>query len=326
MLFPDLVDYVQATCDKRVSDDIEAIVSRTVVVREHIAKHGVYAVMKSEDGEGESGTGGFLDYEEILAAIMLASWSRKTQAARDAFLDALNETYTAATMNRGAEEASRILSDVVNADDTMAMRAAQVQASRRGASVANALSAFDEIPTNEQVFEGMARASRYWTNGYFNNHVLPTLQRAVQNMIESEGLSDPTEIYRMLRQRIDERLLGRVPYWHTVSSSAASRAYHYGMIKGGRRVGYRGYRLIAVIDDRTSDICRHLHRKEFWLADAERIYDDIAKTENEDIKEVHPWIDKEEYIGMTEREVYSRAAYVPPFHGRCRTTMQLISV
>lgn len=326
MLFPDLVDYARDTCAPYALDGINETVAKAAQVREHIRKNGVFTVMKSDGDEGESGTGGFLDYEEVMAVLMMAAWSRKTSEAYDAYLDALGGTYTAAKMNRGAEVASRILSDVVTEDDAVAMRAAQVQAARRGASVANGLTAFDQLPTNEQIFDGMTRASRYWTNAYFNNHVIPALQRSVENLIASEGLTDPKAVYQALRSQLDQRLLRRVPYWHTVSSSAASRAYHYGIIKAGRRVGYRGYRLEAVMDNRTSDICRTLNGREFWLADAERVYDDIAKTEGDDIKDVHPWISREEYKGMSEREVYDRAVYVPPFHGRCRTTMRLIYV
>jgi hypothetical protein len=222
------------------------------------------------------------------------------------------------------ETASVTLSNVVTQADEVAIRATSVQAARRGAAVVDALQAFDALPNNQEIFDGMTRAARYWTNGYFNNRVIPQLQRAVEKFIESDGLTDPSEVFRLIRRNLDDRLLKRVPYWHTVSSSAASRAYHYGVIKGGQRTGYVGYRLVAVVDNRTTDICLHLNGREFWLADAEQVYDRIATAESEDIKDVHPWISKEEYTAMTEQQVYNRAAYVPPFHGRCRTTMQLM--
>lgn len=325
MLFPDLVDHVRSNVSAAYADQAEAHIAKAVAARTHIAEHGIHTVMKNDD-DGESGTGDFLDYEHILAAIYLASWSRKNEEAHDEFLRALGNTYTTGGMNRGADAASRVLSDLVTDEDLAAIRSAHVQAARRGAAVVNGLQAFDEISNVTDVYDGMARASKYYTNNYFNNRVLPGLQRAVQAIIENDDLVDPDAVFTQLRSRLDDRLLGRVPYWHTVSTSASSRAYHYGVIKAGRRQGYRGYRLVAVIDSKTSDICRKLDGKEYWLADAERLYDAIAAAEEDQIKDVHPWIQGEEARGLTEDEVLERAVYVPPFHGRCRTTMQLISV
>ena len=325
MLFPDLVEHVRSSISDAYSEEAEAHISKAVAARNHIAEHGIHVVMKSDDG-GESGTGDFLDFEHILAAIFLASWSRRNEEAHGEFLRALGNTYTASGLNRGAEAAGRVLSDLVTEEDFQAIRSAQVQAARRGAAVVNGLQVFDEISTVTDIYDGMARASRYFTNNYFNNRVLPGLQRAVQAIIENDDLVDPDQVFTHLRRRLDDRLLGRVPYWHTVSTSAASRAYHYGVIRAGRRLGYRGYRLVAVMDHKTSDICRTLNGREFWLADAERIYERVAAAEGDDIREVHPWIQGEEARGLTEDEVLERATYVPPFHGRCRTTMQLISV
>ena len=326
MLFPDLIDHIRSNVSNAYADEAEEYITKAVSARTHIAKHGIHTVMKNDDEEGESGTGDFLDFEHVLAAIYLTAWSRKNEEAHDAWLKALGGTYTAEAMNRGAEAASRVLSDIVTEDDLAAMRSAHVQAARRGAAVVNGLQAFDQLNSVADVYDGMARSSKYFTNNYFNNRVLPGLQRAVQAMIENDELVDPNQVFTSLRKRLDDRLLGRVPYWHTVSTSAASRAYHYGVIKAGRRQGFRGYRLVAVMDNRTSEICKALNGREFWLADAEKLYDAVAKAEQEDIKDVHPWIMGEEARGLTKDEVLARATYVPPFHGRCRTTIQLISV
>lgn len=323
MLFSDTVAYVRASAAPGFTEYLEGMLENADKARKHIAQYGVREVIKTDNGV--ESTGGFLDYEETTAAVMLAAWSRKAEEAYNAIMKELNGSYNADALAKGVERANKLLSDVVTDADAQVLRANLAQAARRGASIANALTAFDALPNNQAIFDGMVTSSRYWTNNYFNNQVMPSLYKAAQDVIDANGLTLQNDVFRAIREQLDKRLLKKTPYWHTVSSAAASRAYHYGMIKGGRRVGYVGYRLDVVQDHRTSDICTSLVGREYWLADAELLYDRAANAQDEDIKDVHPWITKEERTAMTEQQIYDRAVYVPPFHGRCRTSMLLLS-
>jgi dTDP-4-dehydrorhamnose 3,5-epimerase-like enzyme len=103
-----------------------------------------------------------------------------------------------------------------------------------------------------------------------------------------------------VRSALDKRLKGRVPYWHTVATSASSRAYHYGVIKGGRIQGYTGYKLVAVIDGKTSPICRKLNGKIYDLYKAESLYDDVANAESEEIKKALFYIENQFFNSFLE--------------------------
>lgn len=312
---------------------IQGHIERAREARTHISK-GTYVVKASADDE-ESGLGDFLDFEELMAGVFANAWARKAGKAVTEMIDALDGTYTGDVITKGTSYTpsgmdmatsigSKLMGDIITPADEKRLLTILKQAAQRGAAMVNGTAALEQAPRYATVMDNMVKASKYWSNNYFNTQVVPSLYRAVENVMEDGDLTQAERIYRSVRQAIDDRLLKRTPYWQTVSSGAASRSYHYGLVKAGRSMGYRGYELAAVRDERTSQICVHLDGKQFWLADAEVAYERIANSDGEDIKDVHPWLTEEEAIGISASEVHQRATVVPPFHGRCRTTMRLL--
>jgi hypothetical protein len=122
--------------------------------------------------------------------------------------------------------------------------------------------------------------------------------------------------------------------------------------------GIRQYRIEAVLDEQTTNICRYLHGKTFSVADALRRFDRIEQLEDpEAIKQAMPWVreaqDRETgrtrlYVdggrGRTDLAEVARSAMgtrddrgdfralasdsalnevgigFPPYHGLCRST------
>ena len=88
--------------------------------------------------------------------------------------------------------------------------------------------------------------------------------------------------------------------------------------------GYRAYRLDAVIDSRTTEVCRSLNGKEFWLADAVARLEKLARVAPEEIAEQSPWLALEDVDGMDSAALSKNGILTPPFHANCRTTMKLV--
>lgn len=173
-----------------------------------------------------------------------------------------------------------------------------------------------------------------------------------------EGLGRD-DIAQSLERAARAALVDRAPfYWETVAASFISQGRSYAQMSSYAEAGIRQYRIEAVLDEQTTNICRYLHGKTFSVADALRRFDRIEALEDpEAIKQSMPWVrettDPETgrtrlYVtggsGRTELAEVSRSAMgtrddrgdfralasdsalnevgigFPPYHGLCRTT------
>lgn len=191
----------------------------------------------------------------------------------------------------------------------------------QGAIRAGDYAAFKRLPTRLTIQEGMVASAKYFTNGYFNRIVLPAMVNDINAKIASGAPLDDTFL-RSLRASMESRLKS-VPYWRTVANQAASRAYHYGLTRAGMAQGYMGYRFTAVLDDRTTATCRHLHGKIFWLADAVAHLEKIARIPPEEIKTAAPWASFDDVKDKDSAMLVASGFHMPPLHANCRSTVAL---
>jgi hypothetical protein len=132
----------------------------------------------------------------------------------------------------------------------------------------------------------------------------------------------------------------------------------YSQMSNYAEAGITRYLIEAVLDERTTEICRYLHGKVFEVGDALRRFDALDRlTRPEDVKDVQPWVrettDSESgrrvlYVSrggvrtpivevtrsgvgavddrgehgraVTNRELMDLGVGFPPYHGLCRTT------
>lgn len=175
-----------------------------------------------------------------------------------------------------------------------------------------------------RVISGMERAAKYYTNDFFNRQVMPALTASVENELYGVAGSGKAG-FNAVRATLDARLKS-VPYWRLVANAAASRSYHYGLLKGGASLGRGGYRYEAVIDERTSDVCRILNGREWRISDAIGLIERIAEAEDPDeVKSISPWLRKSDVEGLSNAELENLGVIIPPAHGNCRSTLVLLA-
>jgi len=173
-----------------------------------------------------------------------------------------------------------------------------------------------------------------------------------------EGLGRD-DIAEALEQAARAVLIERAPfYWETVAASFIAQGRSYAQMSSYAEAGIRQYRIEAVLDEQTTNICRYLHGKTFSVADALRRFDRIEQLDDpEAIKRAMPWVrevqDRETgrtrlYVdgggGRTDLAEVTRSALgtrddrgdfralasdsalnevgigFPPYHGLCRST------
>jgi SPP1 gp7 family putative phage head morphogenesis protein len=87
-------------------------------------------------------------------------------------------------------------------------------------------------------------------------------------------------------------LIERAPfYWEVVASAFIGQGRSFAQVSSYAEAGIHRYRFEAVLDERTTHICRYLHGKTFDVADALRKFEEVDRLEKpEDIKQALPWV------------------------------------
>jgi hypothetical protein len=108
-------------------------------------------------------------------------------------------------------------------------------------------------------------------------------------------------------------------YWQGLAEHTALRIREFGRLQGYKKSKARYYKLVVILDYRTSDICRA-------LAAQDKVYP--LNDALEYIKALALWIkdDQMEYDSeMNPVGVSGAHTPFPPFHWKCRTTTEITS-
>lgn len=169
--------------------------------------------------------------------------------------------------------------------------------------------------------DGMMKASKYYSNAFFNAQVMPALIRAIELGAGTEG---ENLIWSTIRDVLHTRLK-TVPYWRVVANAAASRAYHYGVLKSGQSAGKRFYEFSAILDAKTSETCWALDGRQWPVADAVALMERIANAEPEEVKVLAPWLRYKDIQPLLSNPYAMQAlgVIIPPVHGNCRSSIIL---
>ena len=187
----------------------------------------------------------------------------------------------------------------------------------------------------------------YWSLNHYDSHVTERIKNLGEVVIKN-GLSRENA-GRFFQNTIGEELKRSDAYWRMTADAITTRSRSFGSIEAMVKAGATKYRVDAVIDHRTSDICRLLDGREVTVKDPEtgeektfklddpsfEVHDAVtlrnqmieAKTP-EEVKEMSPWLSN----SQTQRSLLSgdfkhthdlvRSGHMfPPFHGNCRSRL-----
>lgn len=146
-------------------------------------------------------------------------------------------------------------------------------------------------------------------------------------------------------------------YWEVVAGAFLGRARSASQLAGYREAGVRWYRIDAVLDEATTNICRYLHGRTFKVSEGLALLrrEGTARAP-EAVKAINPWVRerrakdgrRELYVGSGDRErriatveesafgvadeigrfsgglddagLMDEGVGFPPYHGLCRST------
>lgn len=178
-------------------------------------------------------------------------------------------------------------------------------------------------PSVEEVLDGIRRTARWNSNEFFNAQIVPAIQRQVEAVLSGTGALEEMNL-TPIRETLDRRLRS-VPYWRVVGNAAASRAFHYGQLKAGQMQQRQTVQFVAVLDDRTSEICRYMDGTTWNVGDVVGLVEQAARSDDPDeVKRVMPWPRFRDIDGLDSRSLREMGVAVPPLHGNCRSTLMFL--
>ena len=94
-----------------------------------------------------------------------------------------------------------------------------------------------------------------------------------------------------------------------------TRARSFGTVEGLVHGGIERLEIVAVMDERTSDICRELNGRIIDVADAVAVRDRLLDAESpEDVKLVTPWISADAAAASSSKDLAAQGVALPSFH------------
>jgi SPP1 gp7 family putative phage head morphogenesis protein len=195
---------------------------------------------------------------------------------------------------------------------------------------------FDQ-PRQEAV-DWLVRHDRFWIGKVFPEHVSDSFRDTIARGLD-EGLGR-----RAIGRRLRDLMVGtpdapgKLELYNRVAAASVNRAHNWGGMFSLEEAGFEDYVFRAVMDERTSRICRELNGRVFSVPRAMTVVRRALDGPPSAIEGIAPWptFDEERgdfYIERDGRRSYlagkstewleARGVAMPPLHGNCRSVVVL---
>lgn len=148
---------------------------------------------------------------------------------------------------------------------------------------------------------------------------------ADRDTIEKRALDVARSVANQMGVDFDERKLNTtklVERYRMVVSGAVMKARNFSQALSYRELGITELEIVAIMDQSTSHICREMHGRRVSVQTAADYADDVLGTPANQVVKKFPW--KPLPSGSsTEQLLANMPVKLPPYHGRCRTTVSV---
>lgn len=108
--------------------------------------------------------------------------------------------------------------------------------------------------------------------------------------------------------------------YRLVVSNAVNKARNFSQVLSMQELGFQELEIVAIMDQKTSAICRGMNGRRVRVETMATFVQDVLDTDPSDVVAKFPW-PKTMPQGKTQQVISSIACKMPPYHGRCRTTV-----
>jgi len=188
----------------------------------------------------------------------------------------------------------------------------------------------------QKLINAMSKQNLQWIGKHYSDDISvkfkSTLTEAIQSGYTRAMLADKfKEMFKDLGDKSSH-------YWQGLAEHTALRIREFARLEGYKASGAKYYKLLVILDERTSDICRALAKEDkvYRLDTAIEVMEELQaldpskhslETVRDRIKEIAPFINEAQVQRDKNGEpigVEGGVTTFPPFHWKCRTTTRIL--
>ena len=172
--------------------------------------------------------------------------------------------------------------------------------------------AFDRVDL--QAIESM-RNNFYWMRSEFNDKFQSRLMDITQKVFEGE--IPRAQMAAKLKEEFSNELKMDMSYFEGVSDHIISQSQNIARVNQARKYDAPFYKVVAIMDSKTSDICRSMNGRVIPAEHLERQANAITAAKSMAAKKAAATWRNEPYLGRSDKMDANFG--LPPYHFRCRT-------
>ena len=176
---------------------------------------------------------------------------------------------------------------------------------------------FDTV--DAEAIEAM-RKGFYWMGKEYNERLQNRLKDIIERVFKAEIANE--EVGSALKEEFSSIINADESYFKGVADHIALQAQNVAAVTQGSKYGVQFYKVLAILDDRTTKICRSMHGRiipaEHLSAQADKILNAHSLA---DKKAAAAWRDQA-FLGKSLPKNFG----LPPYHFRCRTEVMPVWV
>lgn len=184
-----------------------------------------------------------------------------------------------------------------------------------------------------EAIEALEGRNIFWIGNHYNTNISDSIKNTTKETMIEAGNS-PSEAGKLMEKRIKEVLstfttpagyIGtQKHYFEGLVANAMTVGRVYGQLRSFSEIGITKYTIVNPGGSRMCSVCEAINGTTFETTQGlEQIKAEYAAKKPEDIKNIHPWPKAVDVIGKNSNELSAAGLSLPPYHFRCRCTVDL---
>jgi len=222
-------------------------------------------------------------------------------------------------VNKGLKKLGKLLGNSVAEKLSEPIQNFQTKAYKTGFEEVGSSLKFNQA--DQEALIWLSTDQNYWIGEHYNSQLKEKMLNSAKEIVDQS--LDRKEAAKLFRDVFEENFRKSNNYWESLGDHIVTRSREFGRTSAYEKAEIEYIKIDAVLDERTSDICRHMDGRIISVKKLIKQRDDLmnAKTP-EETKKIAPWLSKKEIetkvIGV-ETEKLPKGLAMPPYHFRCRT-------
>lgn len=169
-----------------------------------------------------------------------------------------------------------------------------------------------------RVLRWLEQDALYWIETYYERELRDQLLTVMKDVVVSG--ESRMHAGKRLQAELGRTVKKTTAYWEGLANHITTRTREFANVSGYVQAKIEYFEVRAVLDNRTSDICRYMHGRIFKVSDARTQREKIMRAETpEEIKRVAPWVRAEKIQRWPTLKLVEEGVILPPYHWQCRT-------